>query len=172
MVKYQKELIELISENGDIMHILKCIRSLGGEYWLGGGAIRNLVWDKAHGITTVPKDYDVVHYNLDNSLDYDMIQWHKLMSLDSSVEWQVVNQLRKVNCTSLLKGVMTWIDISSCVIIQLNDSNEILVEAPYGLDILFNLILMPNTSNQKYKELILKKQWQTFFPKLKLIEIN
>lgn len=153
------------------MYVLSCLESTGSELWLGGGAIRNLVWDKAHLMNTLPKDYDIIHYNEDNSLEFDMAIYHKLKALAPKVEWQVVNQLRKQPVTNMVDGIKTWLDIASCVVVR-KIGDEIEVIAPYGLDILFNLKLVPNCKLDKYLDLIQKKNWMQTYPRLQLIKIN
>jgi len=170
-MEHQQELISLIKSNANLIHVLKCVRGVDSNFWLGGGTIRSLVWDKIHNIE--PKksqDYDIIHFSVENvTLEHDLMLQQKLMVVDPTILWEVSNLLRhSFKRKNLYHGCSDWTDKASCVMVRLLADNSIDVIAPHGLSYVFNCVLSPNTTTEEYLKFLRKKKWLQRYSKLTL----
>jgi uncharacterized protein len=153
-------LISLLRKNEWFMDVLRAVRTCNPPDWLvGGGVIRNIVWDHLHGYVqpTPIKDVDVAFFdgvNLTPSRDHEVqMELEKIMP---DIPWEAKNQAavhlwyERVfgypvqPLLSSADAIATWPEPATCVAVRLLESDEIMVEAPYGLDDLFNMILRRN----------------------------
>lgn len=178
-VDYKIQLREIVFKDDFTMELLRCVRSLGLPHWyIGAGAIRNLVWDHLHGygMKTTLHDVDVAYYVCDN-IDprRDLEIWQKLSALKKDVCWNVMNQARahllekncyKVQCHSCEEAMATWVEVATCVGVRLEDDDSLTVCAPYGLGDLFELKLgkVPMVSEAFFLARVKQKGWLEKWP--------
>lgn len=159
-LKYEQELKEIIRSNDWFMELLKSVRACNAPNWfVGGGVIRNIVWDKLHGydIPTPLKDIDVAIYDTENlSPHRDQLIQEELKKSLPNENWEVTNQAAvhlwyedcfgfKVDpCKSCEDAIGTWPETATSIGIRLLEDDALLIVAAHGLDDLFNLVLRRN----------------------------
>ncbi len=159
-IMYEQELTEIILSNNWFMEVLRIVRECNPPNWfVGGGVIRNIVWDKLHGYNkpTALKDIDVAIYDINNlSSERDKEIQEKLKEHLPRENWEVTNQAavhlwyeeyfgyKVPPLKSCEDGISTWPEIATCIGVRLLKDDSLLIVAPYGLEDLFNLILRRN----------------------------
>lgn len=168
-----------------MMQILRTARTLDlPDWWIGAGFVRNKVWDVLHEYTkpTPLKDIDVVYFD-PHTLDESREKEHDaaLRKLHPNVIWSTKNQARMhLHPTHLGEApyrdsrdaLARWIETATCIAIRLNDQDELIIAAPYGLDDLFSLIVRPiplyrdlTVFHQRYSS----KGWLKTWPRLTVV---
>jgi uncharacterized protein len=186
---YSLELKKIIKENALMMSVLKDAKLANIPNWyIAGGAIRNLVFDLLHNYpqNSHLKDIDVVYFDSNNlSRKFEKEYENKLKILNPKINWEVTNQANThifhpgfpiLSCCE--DTFKFFSERANCVGVKLDPDDEIIVFAPYGLGDLFNLIIQPVPPTPAY-EMILKlyknrikdKKWKETWPKLKVVEI-
>ncbi len=158
---YAARLAELIQADAWFSSILKAVRDCDPPDWLvGGGALRNLVWDHLHGYTTSPtavRDVDVAYFDggdLRGGRDHEVERC--LCARLPGVPWQAKNQagvhlwyehvfgFPVQPLVSSVDGVGTWPETATSVAVRLLADGELRIVAPCGLSDLFQGILRRN----------------------------
>ena len=172
-------------ENREIQRILSLLQQEGPQYYLAGGVLRNLVWDRVSGYkddyNTPFDDVDVVYYNSDDiSEESDKIIEKRLLEKCPNYNWDVKNQARmhqkngdEPYCT-LEDAVSKWPETASALAIRKDRLGAYHVIAPYGYDDLLRLLIRPTPNfinkREKIYNRISKKNWKSHWPKLEIIE--
>ena len=161
------------------MRCLHAINQLGPQFYIGGGAIRNLVWDHRHGYTqpTPVNDVDVVYYDSANTAPvFDRYFLQRLRAIAPFVPWEVTNQANmrtkrgKEPLLSLMHAISTWVEKPTCVGCRL-DKNGLTIISGYGLEALWNLeieCVVPeeiSLFNQRVRE----KRWLEIWSRLRVV---
>jgi hypothetical protein len=173
------------------MNVLRTVRTCNPPDWLvGGGIIRNVVWDHLHGyIQPTPiKDVDVVFFdatNLTPQRDLDIEA--QLLKMMPHVPWEAKNQAAVHVWYERVFGypveplqssedaIATWPEPATCVAVRLLTSGDIGVVAPYGLDDLFNMILRRNPrriTEDIFLDRLRKKHPTDKWPKVRIVYGN
>lgn len=171
------------------MAILRAAREVGLPQWyVGAGAIRNVVWDYLHGYSgrTTIRDVDLVYFDsTDLSGSIGKQAEITLSALVPEVEWDVVNQagvhlwyedmfgIAAEPVQSCEQGIDTWPETATCVAARLLEDDQLHLYASYGLEDLFGLVLCrnkrrvtPELFRQRYIEKRIKERW----PSVTIIE--
>ena len=167
------------------MIALRAVRSLTlRDCWIGAGFVRNAVWDHLHGYPAnlIGKDVDVVWFdpaltnpNIDRAVE------ERLARLAPGLCWSVKNQARMhlrngdAPYRSVADAMRFWPEIATAVAVRLTDSDDIEINAPFGLDDLFALRITPTQSfaarkRPVFDERVSAKGWLRRYPKLQLSE--
>ena len=168
--KLEKELIKIIENDTWMITILKTVRNLNlNDCWIGAGFIRNKIWDEKHDYQrTKLNDIDVIYYDKTNSSKkHDLLIEKQLINIKSQLNWSVKNQFRMhirnehnpyFNCN---EAISFWPETATAIAIRITQKNKIEYIAPYGLEDLFNLIVVPPPKFNLtiYKDRIKKKEW-------------
>lgn len=171
------EFLKIIKTDLWMMNILKTVRDLKlNDCWIGAGFIRNKIWDVKHNKTrTDLNDIDVIYFDkIKVSKKYDVVLEKQLQTSNSTINWSVKNQARMhlrnkhkqyVNCDN---AISFWPETATAIAIRINDKNDIEYIAPYGLEDLFGLLVVPtpNFDFKVFKNRIEKKQWMKIWNKL------
>lgn len=183
---YEKQLIEIIKEDTQIMSILKTVGKLNvNDAWICAGLIRNKVWDKLHNISTPINDIDVIYFDESNlSLTTEKELEEELRLVCPNQPWSVKNQARMHKksgfkaFTSSYDGVAHFPETPTAIAIRLYNK-EIEIMAPYGLKDLFELKVRPTPMYQKNKEFysiyverIRSKRWDETWRRLSIEGLN
>lgn len=181
----EKYISKLILNNNTVQNILKNIRSQGEELYLGGGVIRNIVWDDLHGYKAMTpfEDIDVVYYDNENiSESYDNIIQKKLYARMPNFKWSVKNQARMhaINgdepYNSLTDAVSKWPETVSAILVRERQDGEYSFIAPFGYDDVFRLIVQPTphflNKIEKYRLRVSRHDWQRKWSKLKILYMD
>lgn len=177
--KLDNKLIEIIESDGWMTDVLKTVRDINlNDCWIGAGFVRNKIWDKKHGKErTELNDIDVIYFDKSNSSKkYDLQIENKLRKLNSNLNWSVKNQSRMhirnghKQYTDCNHAISFWPETATSIAVRLNLKNQIEYIAPYGLDDLFNLLVIPTPKFDLilYKNRIEKKRWKEKWNKLEI----
>lgn len=144
---------------------------------LAAGFVRNLVWDKLHGFaaSTPLNDIDLIYFDADDVSDFrDREIQQRLMGV-STFPWSVKNQARmherNRDCpyTSTEDAMSFWVEVETAVGAALDDSGEVIIVAPFGVEPLFGYTITLNPKRPKradFESRIYNKRWLQTWPKL------
>lgn len=183
---YEHDLLGIVRDSAWLMRALRAARTLALPSWgIGAGAVRNLVWDHLHNISSQPSvDIDLVYFDSSEASNEGISHREKLSNISPEFDWDLTNQAYvhtwyeqqfgyPVNpLYSLEQGIATWPEFATCVCVSLDLEENIKVIAPYGLDDLFNLIIRHNPARASYEEFINRqksKRWKEQWPALQII---
>ena len=163
------------------MQILSAIRKADDRLYVGGGLVRNLIWDHLHGFAhpTPCDDVDVVYFDtLSNLKNHDEILESKLKGILPNLRWSVKNQARMhiVNSEeqykSLEEAISKWPETATAIAARLNAAGDIEITAPHGLSDLFRLIVRATPAfrrrESRIRERVKDKRWKETWPKLEV----
>ena len=165
-----------------IVEALVALRSTDKALYLGGGMIRNAIWDHLHGYgsPTPTDDVDVIHFDqTETEKRHDESIRTRLASLLPNAKWSVKNQARmhSVNgeapYSSIEDAISRWPETATAFVARLDDAGRIEFVAPYGFDDLLRL-LITNTPAFAGRIAVIRKraqekQWQRLWPRLRLL---
>lgn len=167
-----------ISEDAMRMQALFIARSLGLSDWcLAAGFVRNLVWDKLHEYSraTDLNDIDLIYFDSENTSEAADKDLEKRIEAISDFPWSVKNQARMHRRNSDSPYVSTedamsyWVEVETAVGATLNESNEIEIVAPFGIEVLFENTITPNPKRPKpdvFAQRMQEKRWLEIWPNL------
>jgi len=178
-MQLETKLIDIMRTNENVMEDLQLVQQLNlPHWWIAAGYVRNYVWDYLHGYeqNTPLNDVDIVYYDPNNiSMSLETELEASLLEKKPMYQWSIKNQARmhvKNNdhpFESVEDSMKRWPETATAVGITLNDTNEIRVIAPHGLDDLFNLVVRKSEffrDEAYYRERVRSKGWSTYWPKL------
>jgi hypothetical protein len=183
------EFQKIIYSNDWFMEVLRTVRKCNPPNWyVGAGVIRNIVWDHFHSYKyqTPVKDIDVAFFDEnDLSQERDQNIQNQLQAIQPEILWEATNQASvhlwfenyfgyPVNpLKSCEDAIATWPETVTSIGVRLLDDDSLKIEAPFGFEDLFNMILRRNPSRltidlfkKRYQEKQIIKKW----PKVKVID--
>lgn len=180
--KFLDILAESISQDQKMMGVLKQVKTLElPDCWVGAGFVRNKAWALLHGRENEISltDIDVVFYDssIEDMSEHESQLHRKLEMLDSTLDWEVINQARthlwhnREPYLNTTEAISEWVETATCIGVRLSGNNELEFTAPHGVYDLENLILRPVPSMKDldvFKNRIEKKGWLSLWPKLKV----
>jgi uncharacterized protein len=145
---------EIVRTTGWLMRALEAARAVDAPDWLlGAGAVRTAVWDRLHGIQSMPKDVDLVFFDAtDLSPDNDARIEHQLRERAPDLPWDAKNQAavhlwhpRRFGyevepLESSADGVATWPETATAVALRLDAQDRLAIVASYGLRDLLGVV--------------------------------
>lgn len=168
-----------------IVEVLLALRQNDHSTYLGGGMIRNAVWDYLHGYSspTPVDDVDVILFDATNTEKrHDEAIRTKLASLVPNAKWSVKNQARMhvINgeqaYISIEDAISRWPETATAFVARLDNAGKIVFVAPYGFDDLLRLLITNTPPFAERSETIrrraIEKQWQRLWPRLRLVLPN
>ena len=172
----------LILRSAQVMQILQALRQTNSDLYLGGGLVRNLVWDYLHNFKnpTPVDDVDVIYFDqLSATKEHDVQLEARLRAAIPNLEWSVKNQARMHvgNADSMYLGVADavskWPETATAIAIRLSQPGELELIAPHGLADLFRLLVRPTphfiANPKRVAERVTQKRWRTTWPKLEVL---
>lgn len=139
-MEYYQDTINLIEHDSWRMRCLQAVASIT-EYnlWIGGGFLRNAIWDYIFKMDTPLRDIDVVYVDINNtSRELEIEIENKLKSITPEAPWEVNNCVREHKRQQIPlpvdidDAIACWPEITTCIACQIRN-NQIVVNAPYGL---------------------------------------
>lgn len=156
-----------------VMSCLSAMREIDSGLYLGGGVVRNVVWDFLHGYRspTPIDDVDVVYYDpLSCTKAHEEAIEAKRKAKLPNLKWSVKNQARMhlANgddaCTSISDAIGKWPETATAIVVRLTQSGEVEAIAPHGYSDLFRLIVAPTphfrSRAERYKSRIADKKME------------
>ncbi len=181
------ELTKIIQKDERLMEILQIARSVNLPNWyVGAGVVRNAVWDNLHGNTekTPIRDIDLIYFSSE-PIDEEAVR-QQLTSALPEVEWDFKNSLnvhewyknkKGIERTALMSSeqdIDNWPEVCSCIGVRLQDDDQLLIYAPYGIDDLMDIVFRRNAAGEGItKEIfewrVVHKEIQEKWPKVKVV---
>jgi hypothetical protein len=174
----KERLIDIAMCDPRFVAALRAVRSLDlGDWCIGAGAVRNLVWDKLHGKSAPSQlnDVDVAYFDAnDFSRERDVALQARLAAIEPAVPWEVTNQAGVhlwfedlfghpvAPLRSLDEAVASWPEFATAVGITLDAEDTMRVIAPHGLDDLFAMLVRRNprrVSIETYRHRVATKRY-------------
>jgi hypothetical protein len=171
-----------------MVDVLKAVRQLAlPDWYVGGGVIRNLVWDHLHGYAEPSwlADVDVAYFDATKAdCECDRREEEKLERLLPGVRWDVKNQAYVhewfeerfgyvvAPLSSTREAVATWPETATAVAIRLTRLGEIEMFAPLGLEDLFGLVVRRNPARvtpEHYLRRVAEKKYAERWPKVRIM---
>lgn len=176
--------LKIFNESPEIQRILSILCQAGPQYYLGGGVLRNLVWDRVSGYgpecKTPIEDVDVVYFNGDDtSEDTDIQIEEQFRKISPNYMWDVKNQARMHQKSgdepydSLEDAISKWPETASAIAIKKDCFGKYHIIAPYKYDDLLRLLIKPTPSfankKEKFHDRISQKNWRSHWTRLEVI---
>ena len=185
----RERLGSLVRSTPWLLEVLQAARDVDPPDWLvGGGVLRDLVWDHLHGRSgpPQPRDVDLAFFDatrLDPARDAEVEQ--ALQARLPGVPWDAKNQAavhtwydrvyggEVAPLTSSADGVATWPETATAVAVRLLPDDRVQVVAPCGLDDLFGLVCRRNprrVSVAHYRRRVRDKRIADRWPGVRIVE--
>lgn len=169
----------IVQQSPSIIRILQTCQKVDSNLYVGGGLIRNCVWDYLHGFALPSSidDVDVVYFDQklakkENDLAYEK----RLSCIDPNVDWSVKNQARmhihnnESAYLDLEDAISKWPEQATAMAFRLLPSGDLDFIAPFGFDDLFRLVVRPTphfaARMNDYQSRIDAKKWKDKWPHL------
>ena len=184
----EHRLIEIVRDTSWLHRALVAARSLQLRDWcIGGGAVRNAVWDAlaGYGEPTIPTDIDVAYFDAgDVSQEHDDMLQRELALREPDHPWEVTNQAgvhlwfeqifgySVEPLLSLEEAVATWPETATSVAVTLTAEGELHVIAPLGLSDLFGMVVRRNprrVSIDTYRKRTAEKRYAERWSRVRII---
>ncbi|MEC6813512.1 nucleotidyltransferase family protein [Photobacterium toruni] len=163
------------------MACLRAVKSLHLPDWfIAAGFVRNAIWDHLHHFPmTTLNDVDVVYFDPnDCSLTTEAYYTALLQQQLPMVNWEVKNQARMhlkhqhLPYKNSAEAISRWVEIPTCVGVQLTTDNHLIFTAAYGLEHNWSLHVSINPHYPRpavYQQRIRDKKWQVLWPRLMIL---
>jgi len=181
---YLETYTSVLIKNSFLYRILLEMRGVNSELYLGGGAVRNLVWDKLHNYKdyTQLTDLDIVYFNTSFiTKDSDKQIEQQLSKIRKNITWSVKNQARmhikndENPYSSLTEAIEKWPETCTAIAIRLNNNDTIEYIKPHGLTDLYRLIVTPTphfkNKIERYRDRVNSKKWGEIWTKLRIFDL-
>lgn len=163
----ERQLEAILRQDENLMHVMRTVRALELPQWrLFSGAVYQAVWNERTGrpVGYGIKDYDIGYYDPDISWDAEDV-WIKRVAerFEEPVRSQVeVRNQARVHLWFPQKfgedypalshtdeAPARFVAPAFAVAVRLEADNSISVNAPFGLDDVFNLVMRPNPNQAR-----------------------
>ena len=181
----QTQIINWLLEDAYRLQALSAAESLKLNDWmLAAGFVRNLVWDKLHGIQTRLNDIDLIYFDTTElSAEKDKSIEAELRCIAPMYPWSVKNQARMHTrnqhqaYTSSVDAMSFWPEKQTAVAVSCLrtakvdgiKSTQFLLHSPFDLSCLFDLSLQRNLKAPRdlFEQRVKNKRWLQSYPKLR-----
>jgi len=185
----ESRLIELVHSSSLLMRALRAARAVDPPDWyIGGGIIREWVWNRLHGFArrAPARDVDLVFFDpMSLSSDRERRIQDAVTVQAPDICWDVTNQagvhlwypevfgveLDPLRCAA--DAVGTWAETATAIGIRLLANDRIEVVAPCGLDDLFGLICRRNPrliTIEQYRRRVQNQRIATRWPRVRVLD--
>jgi len=175
-------MLALIHRSADTMRILQTLRQTDNRLYLGGGVVRNLIWDYLHGFrhATPVDDVDVIYFDqLSATKDHDLQIEARLRAASQNTAWSVKNQARMhigngdQPYLDLKDAVGKWPETATAIAARLSQVGEIEIVVPHGSSDLFRLLVRPTphfrANTQRILDRAASKRWKATWPRIEVL---
>jgi uncharacterized protein len=175
-------MLALIHRSAETMRILQTLRQVDSRLYLGGGVVRNLVWDYLHGFrhATPVDDVDVIYFDqLSATKDHDLQIEARLKGASQNTAWSVKNQARMHSANGdapyadLKDAVGKWPETATAIAARLSQAGEVEIVVPHGTSDLFRLLVRPThhfrANPQRVLDRASAKRWKATWPRIEVL---
>lgn len=179
--QHERIVSSIVLGSRTIVDVLIALRDTSSSLYLGGGLIRNAVWDYLHGYAspTAVDDVDVIHFDPTNvEKRHDQELNRRLTELIPNMRWSAKNQARmhlengEVAYASLADAISRWPETATAVTVRLDAAGKLEFVAPYGFRDLLRLIVTVTPPfaerPQVIRDRLEEKRWQETWPRLRV----
>ncbi len=180
---------KLVRSSSVLMRALRAARTVDPPDWLiGGGVIREHVWNHLHGFARRPliRDVDLAFFDpasLGSELERSVLR--EVTALAPDICWDVTNQaavhlwypevygVELEPLTSSADAVGAWAETATAVGVRLLADDRIQVLAPCGLEDLFGLICRRNPrliTSEHYRRRMRSTQILERWPRVRILD--
>ncbi|MEI4768495.1 nucleotidyltransferase family protein [Psychrobacillus sp. FJAT-51614] len=180
----ENDITKLINEDEWMMEVLQAAKKLNlTDWWICAGFVRSKIWDTMHNykVRTPLLDIDVIYFDESNTNEkLEKTFESNLKDIMPKIPWSVKNQARMhiINnlpaYSSAVDGIANFPETVTALGVKLDDVDNVILTAPHGIEDLIHLVIKPTSRflassdlAEIYKARILKKNWQSTWPKLK-----
>ncbi|MGF9963576.1 nucleotidyltransferase family protein [Bacillus rhizoplanae] len=181
----EQDIIQLIKEDTWMMEILQTAKQLYlPDWWVCAGFVRAKIWDTLHGFeerTPIP-DVDVIYFDAEHIDELEEKKYEQqLLNMSPNVPWSVKNEARMhlinnmPSYSSSVDAISKFPETATALGMKLNENDEIVLAAPWGVKDVLNLELRPTPYYEEakehasiYEERVRKKKWQEKWSKVKV----
>jgi hypothetical protein len=165
------------------MAALRAVRALAlPDGWIGGGFVRDALWDHLHDQSPMPPagDVDVLYFDPnDMTKATEKKRQSRLSHVLPALDWSVKNQARMHlpngdapyrDCADAMRH---WPEIQTATAVRLSRDGQVEINAPFGLTDLFALRLAPGPQfiagrRAIFDQRVREKRWLERYPKVTL----
>ncbi len=160
-----------ISEDSFRMNCLQTVNQvLDGQWYVGAGFVRNLVWDKLHQYTSSTKlnDVDVIFCDWHECSESSELKIeNSLRKLMPDVNWSAKNQIRMAKLhghepyKDCCDAMLYWPELETAVAATLTDDLSVQVISPFSAAKVMGLTVSRNAkcTSDVFSERYVKKNW-------------
>lgn len=188
-LELEERLEAMVRSSATLLRALDVARAVDPPDWLiGSGVIRDLVWDRLHGVerTSMPKDLDLAFF--DPAVlgeDREQEVENALAAMAGEIPWDAKNQaavhlwypdvfgVTVEPLTSSSDAVGTWPETATAVAVRLLPDDSFRVVAPCGLDDLFGLVCRRNPRRvtvEEYRRRVHSKHIAERWPMVTIVD--
>jgi len=177
---WQQVTTEVLTADAFRMACLRAVADLQlPDCYLAAGFVRNAIWDAAHQQAMTPlNDIDVVYFDAaDLSTQREQQVAQQLARQFPGHQFEVRNQarmhLKHGHCAyqSSADAIRRWVELPTCVGVQLNPRQQLVFCAPFGLALNWSLLVEMNLDFAQpavFTQRVQSKNWQQLWPKLQI----
>jgi len=162
---------------------LKCLKvaelSVGYEWYLSAGFVRNLVWDRLqrHSKNTPLNDVDLIYFDpTDVSIAHEIEIEERLINAMSTCNWSVKNQARMSlkhgheSYKGCVDAMSYWPEIQTAVGVTVSKEGILNVESPFSASEVVRLAATrnPKCTTSVFQSRVSKKGWSKSWPELEI----
>ncbi len=186
--EHENELARLVHSSAWLMRLLRAARAVDApDWWIGGGVLRDLVWDTRAGSFDPArvKDVDLAFFDPhDLSQERDRQVQAALSRQAPDVVWDAKNQaavhtwyparfgLEVGPLLDAADGVATWPETATAVAVRLDEHDGLAVTAAHGLHDLLEGVCRRNrrrVSAEEYARRLQRKQVSHRWPHVQIV---
>lgn len=183
-MRHADRLVALMRADALRMAALQVVAALFlPDGWIGAGFVRDAVWDHLHGFPPTPPrgDVDILWFgDAGCGPDEDAEIEAQLRVRMPSLDWSVKNQVRMHRRNgdrpyqSVTDAMAHWPESATAVAVRLTGGDVLEVSAPFGLDDLYALRLVPTAEfatakRDLFDARVRAKDWLARYPQLSLM---
>ncbi|MDP7981285.1 nucleotidyltransferase family protein [Bacillus sp. WLY-B-L8] len=185
----EQDIIQLVKEDPWMMDILQTAKQLHlPDWWVCAGFVRSKIWDTLHGFEdrTPLLDIDVVYFDAENIDEREEKKYEQqLLHMSPNVPWSVKNEARMHIISNMppfsssVEAISKFPETATALGLKLNDRDEIVLTAPWGVQDAINLEVRPTPYYEEtkeyahiYKERVRKKKWPGTWNKVKVFDCS
>jgi len=177
-MKPEQRVLDMIASDPWRMDALYAAAALRlPDCWIGGGFVRNRVWDCLHHFENSPlNDIDVVYFDRSDLREATERAHQQTLQLAMNAPWSVKNQARMhtynktAPFTDTADAISHWVETPTCIAVRITgDTLELC--APHGVTDLLSLTVRPSpkcSSIAAYQNRTQNKGWIERWPQLRI----
>ncbi|KFZ38124.1 hypothetical protein HR45_06365 [Shewanella mangrovi] len=144
--------------------------------YIAAGFIRNLVWDRFHGITTALNDIDLIYFDPNDVSDGIEAHYQQQLKQWLPIAWSVKNQARMhlkhkhQPYTGVLQAMRYWPEHETAIAARLKQGQVEIIHTGYLRSLLaLQLTRNPHAVDGAFQQRVADRGWLEIYQHLKLI---